>query len=81
MLVEWDVPIAMDDGVMLRTNVFRPDDDGSHPVVLSYARTERTVAAQEGYPHRGRPRVGTIALQRRQAALSPPLLTIHCDRR
>ena len=27
MLVEWDVPIVMDDGVVLRANVFRPDDD------------------------------------------------------
>ena len=29
MSVEWDVPIAMDDGVVLRANVFRPDDDAA----------------------------------------------------
>jgi predicted acyl esterase len=34
MRIDWDVPIAMDDGVVLRCDVFRPDDDGQYPVIL-----------------------------------------------
>ena len=50
MSVEWDVPVAMDDGVVLRANVFRPDDDAPHPVVLSYGPYGKDLAFQEGYP-------------------------------
>ena len=50
MLVEWDVPIVMDDGVVLQANVFRPDDDATHPVVLSYGPYGKDLAFQEGYP-------------------------------
>lgn len=32
--VDWDVPVAMRDGVRLRVNVFRPDDHEQHPVLL-----------------------------------------------
>ena len=34
MRIDWNVPIVMDDGVTLRADVFRPDDDGRHPVIL-----------------------------------------------
>ena len=50
MVVEWDVPIEMDDGVVLRANVFRPDDGQSHPVVLSYGPYGKDLAFQDGYP-------------------------------
>jgi len=30
ILVEWDVPITMNDGTNLRCDVFRPDDDGKY---------------------------------------------------
>jgi predicted acyl esterase len=33
--IDWDVPITMDDGVVLRCDVFRPDDDGRYPVLLA----------------------------------------------
>ena len=33
-LVEWNVAVPMRDGVLLRVNVFRPDDDDVHPVLL-----------------------------------------------
>jgi hypothetical protein len=36
MLVGWDVPVEMDDGLVLRADVFRPMGDGQHPVLLSY---------------------------------------------
>jgi predicted acyl esterase len=32
--VERDVPVAVRDGAVLRVNVFRPADDGPHPVLL-----------------------------------------------
>jgi predicted acyl esterase len=50
MLVDWDVPIVMDDGVVLRANIFRPDDDASHPVLLSYGPYGKDLAFQDGYP-------------------------------
>ncbi|OBB81480.1 hypothetical protein A5760_16490 [Mycobacterium colombiense] len=36
MTIEWDVPIATDDGLLLRADVFRPTAAGSYPVILSY---------------------------------------------
>ena len=36
MRVDWDVPIEMDDGLVLRANVYRPDDDRAYPVVMSH---------------------------------------------
>ena len=36
MGIEWDVPIAMDDGIVLRADVFRPAAAGRFPVLLSY---------------------------------------------
>ena len=50
MQVDWDVPIEMDDGVVLRADVFRPDD-GRRPVILSYGPYAKGLAFQEGYPN------------------------------
>ena len=36
MSIDWDAPIAMDDGVVLRADVFRPPGMRRHPVILSY---------------------------------------------
>ncbi len=36
MRIDWDVPIEMDDGLVLRADVFRPPVDGRFPVILSY---------------------------------------------
>ena len=33
--IDWDVAIAMDDGLVLRCDVFRPDDGGRYPVLLA----------------------------------------------
>jgi uncharacterized protein len=49
--VDWDVPIELDDGVLLRADVFRPDGDGRHPVILSYGPYAKGLAFQEGYPN------------------------------
>jgi len=33
--IDWDVPIAMSDGSMLRCDVFRPDAPGQYPVIMA----------------------------------------------
>ena len=50
MRIDWDVPIAMDDGLMLRADVFRPVKEGSYPVILSYGPYAKSLAFQDGYP-------------------------------
>jgi len=49
MRVDWDVPIPMDDGVVLRADVFRPDDDGRHPVIMTHGPYAKWLAFQEGF--------------------------------
>jgi predicted acyl esterase len=49
MKIDWDAPIAMDDGVVLRADVFRPVADGKYPVILSYGPYAKGLAMQEGY--------------------------------
>jgi predicted acyl esterase len=49
MHVDWDAPITMDDGVVLRADVFRPLADGRCPVILSYGPYAKGLAFQEGY--------------------------------
>ena len=51
MRIDWDVPIRMDDGVVLRADVFRPDarpSEGKHPVILSYGPYAKGLAFQDG---------------------------------
>ena len=36
MRIDWDMPIKMDDGLMLRCDVYRPLADGKYPVILTY---------------------------------------------
>ena len=36
MRIDWDVPITMDDGLVVRADVYRPVRDGKYPVLLSY---------------------------------------------
>jgi uncharacterized protein len=48
MRIDWDVPIEMDDGIVLRADVFRPLDDKSHPVILSYGAFGKGLAFQDG---------------------------------
>jgi predicted acyl esterase len=49
MRIDWDAPIAMDDGVVLRADVFRPIAAGRYPVILSYGPYAKGLAFQEGY--------------------------------
>jgi predicted acyl esterase len=50
MRIDWDVPITMDDGVVLRADVFRPEPDGSYPALISYGPYAKGLAFQDGYP-------------------------------
>jgi hypothetical protein len=49
MAIDWDAPIAMDDGITLRADVFRPTERGRYPVILSYGPYGKGLAFQEGY--------------------------------
>ena len=49
MKIDWDVPIAMDDGLVLRADVFRPVAEGRYPALVSYGPYGKGLAFQEGY--------------------------------
>src|SRR5512146_2328223 len=49
MRVDWDVPIPMDDGVVLRCDVFAPASPGRYPVILTYGPYAKGLAFQDGY--------------------------------
>jgi hypothetical protein len=49
MKIDWDAPIEMDDGIVLRADVFRPIADGKYPVILSYGPYAKGLSFQEGY--------------------------------
>ena len=36
MAISWDVPIEMDDGLVLRADVYKPIEEGQYPVIASY---------------------------------------------
>ena len=50
MRIDWDVPLKMDDGVVLRCDVYRPDDDGKYPAILSYGPYAKWLHLMDGYP-------------------------------
>jgi predicted acyl esterase len=50
MRIDWDVPVAMDDGAVMRCDIFRPAKDGRFPVILSYGPYAKGLAFQDGYP-------------------------------
>jgi predicted acyl esterase len=54
MQVDWDVPITMDDGIVLRADVYRPIQEGEHPAILSYGPYGKNLSFQMGYPDQWR---------------------------
>ncbi|MFE3252858.1 CocE/NonD family hydrolase [Streptomyces sp. NPDC059209] len=50
MRIEWDVPVEMDDGVVLRADVFRPVTDGPVPVIMTYGPYAKGLPFERGYP-------------------------------
>jgi hypothetical protein len=51
MKITWHQPIEMDDGIVLRADVFAPIADGRYPAILTYGVYAKGLAYQEGYPH------------------------------
>ena len=49
MQIDWDVAIPMDDGVVLRADVFRPIGDGKYPVILTHGPYGKGLAFKQGY--------------------------------
>lgn len=49
MRIEWDVPLHMRDGVTLRADVFRPDDDGQYPILMSQGPYGKSLHFKDGY--------------------------------
>ena len=49
MHIDWDAEIQMDDGLVLRADVFRPPGEGRWPVILSYGPYAKGLSFQEGY--------------------------------
>ena len=49
MQIDWDVPITMDDGLVLRADVFRPIEKGKYPVLLSYGPYGKWLHFEDGY--------------------------------
>jgi uncharacterized protein len=50
MRITWHQPIPMDDGIVLRADVYRPIQDGRYPVILTYGIYAKGLAYQDGYP-------------------------------
>jgi uncharacterized protein len=49
MRIDWDVPITMDDGNVLRADIFRPDDAQKYPVLMTYGPYAKGLPFQVGY--------------------------------
>jgi predicted acyl esterase len=49
MLIEWDAPITMDDGLVLRADIFRPLLPGPHPVLMTHGPYAKGLPFQTGY--------------------------------
>ena len=51
MRITWHQPIKMDDGIVLRADMFQPIAEGRYPVILTYGIYAKGLAYQEGYPN------------------------------
>ena len=47
--IEIDLPIPMDDGLVLRADVYRPLEEGRYPALVSYGPYAKGLAFQEAY--------------------------------
>ncbi len=47
MRIDWDVPIKMDDGVVLRADVYRPLSEGRYPVIMTLGPYTKGLAFQD----------------------------------
>jgi predicted acyl esterase len=51
MRITWHQPVEMDDGIVLRADMFQPIAEGRYPVILTYGIYAKGLSYQEGYPH------------------------------
>ena len=49
MRIDWDVPVTMDDGIILRCDVYRPIEEGKYPALLSYGPYGKYLHFEDGY--------------------------------
>jgi predicted acyl esterase len=49
MRIDWDVPVTMSDGLVLRADVYRPVAAGRYPAIVSYGPYGKGLAFQDGY--------------------------------
>ena len=49
MRIVWDAPIEMDDGVVLRADVFLPEKDGRYPAIIASGPYGKGLPFQQGY--------------------------------
>ena len=49
MRIDWDMPITMDDGLVLRCDVFRTLKKGRYPVILSHGPYGKWLHFEDGY--------------------------------
>ncbi|MGE0733235.1 MAG: CocE/NonD family hydrolase [Alphaproteobacteria bacterium] len=47
MRIDWNVPIAMDDGIVLRADVFRPITEGKYATILTYGPYAKGLSFQQ----------------------------------
>ena len=51
MRIDWDVPIKMDDGLVLRCDVYRPiSEEKKYPVIMNYGPYAKWLHLMDGYP-------------------------------
>jgi len=58
MRIDWDVPITVDDGLVLRADVFRPAAAGKYPVILSYGPYGKWLHFEDLYTDQWRRMIG-----------------------
>ncbi len=49
MQIDWDVPVVMDDGIVVRGDIFRPLGEVKYPALLTYGPYGKGLAFQDGY--------------------------------
>ncbi|MEK6712473.1 MAG: CocE/NonD family hydrolase [Nitrospinota bacterium] len=54
MRIGWDVPIGMDDGAVLRADVYRPVPEGKYPVIMNHGPYAKWLHFEDAYPDQWR---------------------------
>ena len=54
MRIDWEVPVEMDDGLVLRCDVYRPVEEGRYPVIITYGIYGKWLHFEDGYPEQWR---------------------------